>query len=316
LLILKNILLRLRLRSQRINFYYIVISLLQVSFNDLSRSSQAMYRALEQANRLLLTYQAPGKPELSAAELVRGQPNVDKAQDDTKSKAPPAIHALREERADTVEPPVNVYPPPMSPPPLEMIGYPFPDCVPVDGGRSEHVPDLLTGCMNGLVILDASHNAGDHANVVISEHREDTGKPPASMHRGTWPDTVLHRRRRNELEDQTSPSSSSSPPPPSSCNQQSTDDKSTQTCSELGETLHCRICDVTSRSTMGWRDAGHRLARMLTAQAQADITKGHEEMHNNDKGDTPLLSLIGDVGAVLTVAGVLFCTVQIGKALL
>jgi hypothetical protein len=36
----------------------------------------------------------------------------------------------------------------------------------------------------------------------------------------------------------------------------------------------------------------------------------------DDNGDKAFLTLMGDVGAVLTIAGVLFCTVQVGKALL
>ena len=292
---------------------------LQVTYQDLSRSSQTMLRALEQAQQLLLT-QADQQPAVNGGGSLL-QPQAVVAKKDvcgppTAAPQQPASAATASSSGEQGEaagqPAAALEPsqPPLEPsqPACSIASHPLPDCVPRPSGARalfQPQPDLLVACLENAQTEAGRQNNGGHSDHVKSSEIADVIVDGTEKQTGNSMDSVHHLSGNNAVRGYRS-----TPTNPSTA--------ATLILADASSSLEDDPVVLSGRAfgdkSGAWAQCGGGLARLLPHHHHHQ-PKGPGEVEEKDKGDNSLYSLLGDVGAILAVAGVLFCAVQIRKAL-
>ncbi len=320
---------------------------MQVSFQDLSRSSQTMYLALLQANSLLRTRQesdlpvATGQPAGNGHDLreVASDPDLELADAAALAAADvlPAGQVVAGAcQRDEVEPLVDILqsPPALSPSPSDG-GLLLPDCVPRprdNSGNNGDVawsrPDLLAACQQQEQLADNDDNddiAGAYTIALVEDNSQqmrrnrlmfrsysrlqvtnDLGKPRSCLGEGLSPaeGRLLDLHSCLPVQGRL----------PVSMAKHGELVKDAEVAAEQPEVSD--LAAFPKATECSWAHCGSGLARVLAGDPQltaAGVPKGEKTAARNSLTVGSVLG--GNVAAVLTVVGILYCAVQFKRVL-
>jgi hypothetical protein len=322
------------------------ISCVQVSFQDLSRSSQTMYLALLQVNILLRTHQESDLPVATGQPAGNGHDLRDFASDPDLELADAAAPAAADVLAaghfvagacqrEEVEPLVDILqsPPALSPSPSDG-GFLLPDCVPRPGdnsGNNSDVatsrPDLLAACQQQEQLADNDGNddiAGAYKIALVEDNSQQMRRN-SPMFR-----SYSHLQVTNDLGKPRSRLGGQSPTEGRLLDQRSclpVQGRLPVSKAKHGELV--KDAEVAAEQTevrdlvafpkateCSWAHCGSGLARVLAGDPQltaAGVPKGEKTAARNSLTAGSVLG--GNVAAVLTVVGILYCAVQFKRVL-